>query len=573
MADNQTPIVYTLTAKCRDCYRCLRVCPVGAIGVREGQAFVDDGRCIQCGTCVRECPQHAKTYRDDIDDVKALLRSGARVAVSLAPSFVSVFKEWEISRLPSALRQLGFTHIGETAEGARLIAQKSAAMLKSQSCNSHCGMSTSCPAVVHFIEKYHPERVEGLAPVVSPMIAHGRMMKEKLGDDTRVVFIGPCVAKKKESERPEYAGVIDAVLTFDELTRWLDTEEIDLRKCEESGYLRCGYMGQARLFPLPGGLLKTADILYDGTQAQDIPVSGPREIKELLNLSEERWPKGMVELLFCPQGCINGPGMGDSTNLYERRERVIAHTARQIPEDTPAAEGPDIDLTAVFGTETPPAIQEAAAAQIEKVYEQTGKTDPALRLDCGACGYPSCEAMARAVIAGMAEPQMCMPHMRRLAERRTDRIIETSPNGIVILDEDLCIIEMNPAFRKYFMCTDSLMGRKVSYLFDAAGFEKLASGAADTYESVLSYNGSDFHQLLYRLPGERQYVGIYVDITRIQVSERNMNVIKLKTIQQARELLDHQIRMAQNMASFLGESTAKGEELVERLMSIYEQDD
>lgn len=571
MAAKQSPIVYTLSAKCRDCYRCLRVCPVGAIGVRDGQAFVDDARCIQCGTCIRECPQHAKAYRDDIDEVKALISSGARVAASIAPSFVSIFKEWEISRLPSALRQLGFAHVGETAEGARLVAEKSAAILKDQSPADRCGMSTSCPAVVHFIEKYHPAMIGGLTPVVSPMIAHGRMMKQKLGDDTRVVFIGPCVAKKKEAERPEYAGVIDAVLTFEELRQWLQSEEIDLRKCEESGFLRCGYAGQARLFPLPGGLLKTADILNDGTQSQDIPVSGPNEIGELLALTEDRRPGGMVELLFCPQGCINGPGMGDETNLYERRERLIGHAARQIQEDTPI-EGPDINLTARFGGEKPPAAPEATAAQIEKVYEQTGKTDPALRLDCGACGYPSCEDMARAVAAGMAESQMCMPHMRRLAERRTDRIIETSPNGIVILDENLSIIGMNPAFRKYFLCTDSVTGRKVSYLFDAAGFERLASGATDKYESVLSYNGSDFHQLLYRLPGERQYVGIYVDITRIQVSERNMNVIKLKTIQQARELLDHQIRMAQNMASFLGESTAKGEELVERLMSIYEQD-
>ena len=281
----------------------------------------------------------------------------------------------------------------------------------------------------------------------------------------------------------------------------------------------------------------------------------------------------MVELLFCPQGCINGPGMGDGTNLYERRKSLIEHTARQAPGSASQIEFPDIDLTAKFGGGNPPAIPEATAAEIEKVYEQTGKTDPALRLDCGACGYDSCEAMARAVAAGMAEPQMCMPHMRRLAERRTDRIIETSPNGIVILDEDLSIIGMNPAFRKYFMCTDSVLGRKISYLFDAAGFEALVSGAADKFESVLCYNGSDFHQLLYRLPGERQYVGIYVDITRIQISERNMNVIRLKTIQQAQELLDHQICMAQNMATFLGESTAKGEELVERLMSIYERDE
>lgn len=572
MAVKLSPIVYTLSAKCRDCYRCLRVCPVGAIGVKDGQAFVDGNRCIQCGTCIRECPQHAKAYRDDIDAVKALLDSGARVAASIAPSFVSLFKEWEIERLPSALRQLGFTHVGETAEGALLVAEKSAAILKSQSCINHCGISTSCPAVVHFIEKYHPGMIGRLTPVTSPMIAHGRMLKEKLGADTHVVFIGPCVAKKKEAERPEYTGVIDAVLTFTELTQWFKREGIDLARCEASGFFSSGYAGKARLFPLPGGLLKTADILSDGTQQNDLHISGASDIKTLMSLPEENWPEGMVELLFCPQGCINGPGMGDAVNIYARRERLLEHVNRQSDDAQRPAGLPGVELTASFGYEKPPAVPEATAAEIEWVYEQTGKSDPALRLDCGACGYGSCEEMARAVIAGMAEIQMCMPYMRRLAERRTDRIIETSPNGIVILDENLAIIGMNPAFQRYFMCTDSVMGRRISYLYDAAGFEKLASGAVDKFESVLSYNGSDYHQLLYRLPGERQYVGIYVDITNIEVSDRNMNVIKLKTVQQAQELLDHQIRMAQTMASFLGESTAKGEELVERLVSIYEKD-
>jgi iron only hydrogenase large subunit-like protein len=222
--------VYTVTANCQDCYRCVRVCPVKAISVRDGQARIEDDLCIKCGTCVRECPQHAKTIRSSLYAVKELLESGRPVAASVAPSFAAVFDGWRASRLPAALRRLGFRCVSETAEGALLVAEETVR-------NRDKGtISTACPAVVNFIAKYRPEFIDQLIPVASPMIAHGRLLKKRLGDGCAVVFIGPCAAKKLEAQRPENAGAIDAVLTFTELSSWLNEENIDLADCPESSF-------------------------------------------------------------------------------------------------------------------------------------------------------------------------------------------------------------------------------------------------------------------------------------------------------------------------------------------------
>ncbi|NMA25994.1 MAG: 4Fe-4S binding protein, partial [Clostridiales bacterium] len=219
--------VYTVTANCQDCYRCVRVCPVKAISVRDGQACIEDDLCIKCGTCVRECPQHAKTIRSSLHAVKELFASGRPAAASVAPSFAAVFDGWRATRLPSALRRLGFSYVSETAEGALLVTEET---MKRLSEGSIC---TACPAVVNYIEKYRPEYVDMLVPVVSPMVAHGRLLKKRLGGECAVVFIGPCAAKKLEAQRPENAGAVDAVLTFTELLGWLDEEGVDLAACPE----------------------------------------------------------------------------------------------------------------------------------------------------------------------------------------------------------------------------------------------------------------------------------------------------------------------------------------------------
>ena len=563
--ESRQSTIYTVTANCQDCYRCVRVCPVKAISVRGGQACIEDDLCIKCGTCVRECPQNAKTIRSSMDVAKDLIRSGRPVAASVAPSFAALFDGWRSTRLPSALRRLGFRCVSETAEGARLVAEET---VKAMSKGSIC---TACPAVVNYVEKYRPEFVDSLIPVVSPMVAHARLLKQRLGPEYAVVFLGPCAAKKQEALRPENVGAVDAVLTFIELEEWLADEGIDLSTCSESGFEIFGDLSAARLFPLQGGLLKTADVACDGTNADVIHVSGPDDVMALFDIPIDQWGVSIVEPLFCAGGCINGPGIGTDKNVFIRKQDVVTYASRAA-NTAPASNTGAVSLQAVFEAERQRFSADAALeSKINQVLEATGKSDPELQLNCGACGYKTCRDNAIAVVRGLAEPEMCIPYMRRLAQQRTDRIIETSPNGVVIVDSALHIIKMNPAFQRMFTCTNGILGRRISYLVDADGFEKLATGAADKYESIRSKSGVKYHEQLHALREEGQYVGMYTDVTRLRFDEGQLDLIKNQTIEHAKELLDHQIRFSQEMAHFLGKSTAQSEELVKRLMDLYKE--
>ena len=560
-------VVFTNKARCRDCYRCVRVCPVKAICMHDGQANVVESRCIGCGTCVRECPQGAKSYRNDLAQARELLQPGVRLAASLAPSFAAVFPPSLRRRLPSALRRLGFAYVGETAIGAYYVAQATAEAVARRPQAFH--LCTACPAVVRYVERYRPELVSNLVPVVSPMLAHARHIRERWGDgeEVRVVFIGPCVAKKAEAERPEYDGLVDCVLTFGELDEWLAQEGIDLASCEESDFDEAP-AGHARLFPLEGGSLRTAgwstDLLGDST----VVASGFAELcTELDDAAATREPR-IVEPLFCPQGCVNGPAMPGERNVCLSRRDVLDYAASS--KEVATLDDPPPDLSASFAAQGQEGEEAITEEQIRHVLQMTGKAREEDQLNCGACGYASCRDKAVAVIRKMAEPEMCIPRMKRLAEQRVDRIIETSPNGIVVLDEHLRILHMNPAFQKYFMCSEALCGQPIGYLMDPEPFERLAFGQEQVVEVTVEHGkyGLVCHEILYRLAEEDQYVGILVNITHGRVSQQKLDQLRARTVVQARELLEHQIEMAQRLAQFLGENTAKGEDLVEKLMLL-----
>jgi PAS domain S-box-containing protein len=569
---DQTPpnqVVFTNKAQCRDCYRCLRVCPVKAIRIHNGQAVVEASRCISCGTCIRECPQGAKSFRNDLECATRLLSEGGGVAASVAPSFVAVFSEWERRRLPSALRKLGFSYVGETAIGAFPVARETAAVAAAR--GSQPTICTACPACVSYVERYQPEMVDLLAPVVSPMLAHAKHIKDKLGANTKVIFIGPCVAKKAEADRPENAGLVDCVITFAELAQWLEREGISLSALEESAFDE-EPEGDARLFPIEGGSVRTADLSTDLLARDVVSVSGFEEFKQALDNAASSDAPILIEPLFCPQGCINGPAITCDDNVYERRRDVLSYSeenqGREPGPETPA------DLTARFSDQRVDRGEQPSEEAIRSVLEKTGKSKPEDQLNCGACGYPSCRDKAIAVLRGMAEAEMCIPYMRRLAEQRTDKIIESSPNGIVILDERLNIIHMNPAFRRFFMCSEAVLGKKISYLMDPDPWERLAAGDEELIETTVRHERYNLvtHEILYPMREERQYVGIFVNITNSQANERQLGELRQQTVKQARELLEHQIRMAQQMAQALGESTAQGERLVDNLLHLAGED-
>lgn len=563
----QTPrqVVFTNKARCRDCYRCLRECPIKAIRICDDQAFVEADRCIACGTCVRECPQEAKSFRNDVDHAAALLEAGGVVAASIAPSFAACFGPDDAPRLADALRRLGFSYVAETAIGAFEVARATADHIATAPDAAH--VCTACPAVVRYVEQYEPDMAPTLTPVVSPMIAHAQRIKEEQGDETKVVFIGPCVAKKAEAERPELAGLVDCVLTFTELLEWFDQAGITLGSFNPSAF-DAEPAGDARFFPLPGGLARTAALDTDLLGTESLAVSSIDDIREAFENVRTAPGPVLIEPLFCTQGCVTGPGMPEEANTFRRRNDVLTY-ARTHQGMTPEKVPPRNGLTARFST--PPPIDPAIAeAEIQDILERTGKALPEDQLNCGACGYVSCRDQAIAVLRGMADTDMCIPHMRRLAEQRSDRIIETTPNGVVILDDHLKILHMNPAFRKMFQCTDAVLGKPISYLMDPEPFENLAVNSGDLAELTAHHGNYNLvcHQVIYPLRQEGQYVGVFVNITKSVANEEMLKRLRSETVRKARELLEHQVQVAQDMAQFLGESTAQSEELVRNLVSI-----
>ena len=557
-------VVFTNKAQCRDCYRCLRVCPVKAIKMHDGQASVEADRCIACGTCIRECPQGAKSFRNDLEKAIRILKESKVVAASIAPSFAAFFKEWEQKRLPSALRKLGFSYIGETSIGAFPVAKES---VKNRKPNQH-NICTACPAVVGFVEKYMPELSDNLVEVTSPMVAHARMIKEKLGEDAKIIFIGPCVAKKAEADRPENKKFVDCVLTFSELDEWFKQENIQLDRIVDSQF-DDEPAGEARFFPLPGGLTRTANLGADALVADVVAVSGIEDVRNILESLKTEKTNLLIEPLFCSQGCVNGPAVPKERNLFHCRNQVISYATDHQGRE-PGEFEEKVSFSAKYEAEPIDAEAEISEQEIKKVLEATGKANPEDQLNCGACGYDTCRDKAIAVIRGLAETEMCIPYMRRLAEQRKDKIIETSPNGIVMLTDKLNIISMNPAFRKMFLCSEAVLGKHISYLVDPEPFEKIVTDQESLIEETVKHPRYNLiaHQIIYRLQGEDQIVGIFVNITGRKKNEEELETLRAKTLHQAREMLEHQIGMAQKIALYLGESSARGEELIESLMKL-----
>lgn len=566
-------IVFTNKAQCQDCNRCVRHCPVKAIKIENAQASVVPERCIHCGTCVRECPQHAKHFRNDIFKVKDMLEEGYPIIVSLAPSFAGTFKDNEWFKVPAILRELGFTLITETSMGAYFVAFETR---KEYENSGNTRLATACPAVVSFIEKYHPDMIPYLSPVVSPMIAHAKYLREKYGNDfenMKIVFIGPCIAKKAEAERPEFAGLVDAVLTFQELHEWIAEEGMDISSFDDEDFDEPS-PDLAKLFPLMGGLIKTANMNPDPHSYSVIDVTGPEEVNAVLDVAKSENDKHIIiEPLFCSQGCINGPAADDGEeSVFTRRNRLLRYQKQQSAKSLENPQIADsVSLKTTFAQDPKINRSKYSDEQIAEILAKTGESRLDKRLNCGACGYNSCLDKAIAVLDGMAEIEMCVPYVRHIAEAQRNKLFDTTPNGVLILDYNYNIVSMNPAFKKYFLCSESVVGKPVSYLMDPEPFVRLvAQKEKQISEQIVKHDTYNLvcRQIIYKLEEEKQIIGIFVNITKNIADKTQLEDLKTQTVKQAQELLNHQIDMAEKFAKLLGESAAQGEVLVDNLMRL-----
>ena len=419
-------IVSTILDRCKRCYSCIRECPAQAIKVINGQARVISERCIVCGHCVKVCSQDAKMIESAIDIVtKEILPARNAVAI-VAPSFAASFPE-NYSKLPSALRKIGFTQVVETAFGADLISSHYTDAITSESKKTI--ISSSCPAVINYIEKYHVELVPNLAKIVSPMIAIGRYLKANLGKETPIVFVGPCVAKKSEYRSEEVDGVIDAVLTFTELKEILQKYSINFDKLEESDFdPPHAYLGKS--FPLAGGLLKTANVSDDILEKEIIVVEGKKKVLEVIDeISDNKINAKFVDILFC-EGCISGPAIDSDLNYYSRREKVINYIDKKIHATDKQLwksnlyNSRNLDFSRKF-TERNERRPYPSEEKIKEILAETEKFSTKDELNCGSCGYGTCREYAVAIAKDLAEKEMCLPYLIDKLGKAYDELNDT----------------------------------------------------------------------------------------------------------------------------------------------------
>ena len=533
-------------SNCVNCYKCIRHCPVKSIKFSSDQAQIVSDECILCGQCFVVCPQNAKEIRNDIDKASALIR-GSRVIASVAPSFVANYPGATIKTLEKALRKLGFESVEETAIGASLVKTQYEELVRQN--RQEIIISSCCHSVNLLIEKYHPEALPYLAAVVSPMQAHCRKIKKE-NPDVKTVFIGPCISKKAEAE--EYPGDVDCVLTFEELSLWLQREDITVEAGED--HLN---ESKARLFPTSGGILRS--MLCDSKDYTYLTVDGIDNCIAALNdIKEGRLKKCFIEMSICAGSCIGGPAMERNHRLPVRDYIAVDRYAGKEDFQVSMPEERELIKDHKFiGLHR----QMPGQSDIEEILHKMGKHTPDQELNCGACGYNTCRDKAVAVYLGKANISMCLPFLKDKAESFSDTIINNTPNGIIVLNEALEVQQINSAARKIMNIRNAsdVLGDQVIRILDPKVFlDVMQTGRSIHDEKVyLAEYQKYVEQSVIYDKSYRIVMCIMRDVTEEEHERIQKEKISQHTIEVTDRVIEKQMRVVQEIASLLGETTAE----------------
>lgn len=534
-------------SNCKNCYKCIRHCPVKSIRFSGNQAHIIGNECILCGQCFVVCPQNAKQIVDETEKVTVLLNSGSPVIVSLAPSFIANYNGVGIEQMRKALKQLGFFDVEETAIGATMVKTEYERILAED--NKDVVISSCCHSVNLLIQKHFPSVLPYLANVLSPMQAHCADIKKRY-PDAKTVFIGPCVAKKDEAEY--YGDIADAVLTFEELTSWLKKENIVLEsgldKTEES---------KARFFPTTGGVLKTMnlnqkDYTYMAVDGLDNVISALKEI-EAGNIH-----KCFIEMSACSGSCINGPVMEHQRKNSLRSYMAVSEYAGS--KDFSVDQPDEADIRKIF-TGIPLRSEIPDEQQINEILRRMGKTIKAHELNCGSCGYNTCREKAIAIYQGKAESSMCLPFLKDKAESFSDTIVRSTPNGLIVMNEQLEIQQINKAAMKIMNIryqTD-ILGEQVSRILDPMVFLKVQNSNIGIYDEriYLAEYKRYVEQTVVPDKESKMLICILRDVTDEENQRERKERISQQTVEVADRVVDKQMRIVQEIASLLGETAAE----------------
>ena len=535
-------------SNCKNCYKCIRHCPVKSIRFSGNQAHIIGNECILCGHCFVVCPQDAKEIVDGTEKARVLLQSGAPVVVSLAPSFIANYEGVGIEAMRRALKKLGFYDVEETAIGATIVKTEYERLLAEE--ERDIVISSCCHSVNLLIQKYFPSSLVYLADVMSPMQAHCADIKKRM-PNAKTVFIGPCVAKKDEAEY--YEGIVDAVLTFEELTNWLKAERITLdNEVDDTPESR------ARFFPTTGGILKT--------MAQNVPgytyiaIDGIENcIAALRDIESGKIHQCFIEMSACAGSCIGGPVMEKYHNTSPIKDFIsVADYAGE--RDFPVAQPDHMSLKKHF-IAIEHKLAHPSEQEIMAVLREMGKYKREDELNCGSCGYNSCREKAIAIIQGKAEISMCLPYLKDKAESFSDTIVKNTPNGLIVLNENLEVQQINDAARKIMKirAASDVLGEPVVRILDPTVFVQVKnSGRSSRSQRVYLPEYKKYvEQTVIYAPDSHMLIGIMRDITDEESDREKKNRLNKQTVEVADSVVEKQMRIVQEIASLLGETAAE----------------
>lgn len=534
-------------SNCKNCYKCIRHCPVKSIRFSGNQAHIIGNECILCGQCFVVCPQNAKEIVDETEKVKVLLQSGNPVVVSLAPSFIANYEGVGINAMAKALKKLGFYDVEETAIGATIVKTEYDRMLNEE--KRDVVVSSCCHSVNLLIQKYFPQALEYLADILSPMQAHCTDIKKRI-PNAKTVFIGPCVAKKDEAEH--YEGIVDAVLTFEELTAWFNEAGITLEtETEKNDFSR------ARFFPTTGGILKT--MAKNAPDYNYLAIDGVENCIAAINdILSGKIHKCFIEMSACVGSCIGGPVMEKNHHSPIKDYIAVAEFAgeKDFPVDIPSA----YELKKNF-TYIEHKLPQPSEMEINNILRQMGKFKPSQELNCGSCGYNTCREKAAAIAQGKAEISMCLPYLKDKAESFSDTIVKNTPNGIIVLNEQLEVQQINDSAREIMniRAASDVLGDQVIRILDPTVFMNvLRTGKCVMAEKVYLAEYRKFvEQTVVHDKDSRMLICIMRDITEEEHDKERKESISRQTVEVADKVVDKQMRIVQEIASLLGETAAE----------------
>lgn len=547
-------------AKCKNCYKCVRNCDVKAITVKDAQAYIMNDKCILCGHCLEVCPQNAKTLISDLERVKEYIKEGRKTIISLAPAYLGVLKYNTPGQVISALLKLGFTAVRETAEGAAYVTREYDKLIAAGEMENI--ITTCCPSLNDLVEIYYPSLTKYLAPVISPMIAHGKIIREEYGPDVKVVFLGPCISKKREAESdPRTVGIIDAVINFKELEEWLLEEGIDILEQPDTPPSNPNPLVN-RLYPISSGVLSSVVASRNTSDHyRKFYVHGIKNCIDLLESMNRGEVTGcFIEANICNGGCIKGPAI-DRARISRFKVKL------DMEESIPKAPIKDED----FYTKSPILLEKhffdrspkdpvPTEEEIMQILRKIGKTKTEDMLNCGACGYATCRDKAIAVYQGKAELNMCIPYMHERAQSMANFVLDTTPNIIIIVDAEMKIMEFSAAAEKYFGTPRSVAKEMYLYEFiDHSNFQAVLETHKDIIGKRVIYEDRNLATLQTIVYSKEQncVLGIFQDISHQEQLDRQAYIMKVETIEMAQRVIDKQMKVAQEIAGLLGETTAE----------------